>query len=235
MPDLPRLDVVLYGALALLALVLGMRVFGADGQGSGGAGPGGGAAAVATIEPAGPTGAPADALLRVHVAGAVRRPGVYSLPEGSRVLDALREAGGPTRRGDPNALNLAAKVDDGRQVLVPVRPGRDAGAGGGAVATGGAAPTGGAPPTGGDTGGGSGVGGAGPSGRDVAGGPAPLVNLNTATLAELDTLAGVGPVTAQKILEFREQHGGFASVEDLANVPGIGPKRLEALRPKVTT
>jgi competence protein ComEA len=132
----------------------------------------------------------------VHVAGAVRRPGVYRMRPGARVNDAVRRAGGALPGADLAAVNLAAKVEDGRQVVVPER-----------VATG-----------------------------SVAGGPAapgvPL-NLNTATLEQLDTLDGVGPATAQKILDFREEHGGFGSVEDLGQVPGIGDKRLAALREKV--
>jgi competence protein ComEA len=143
----------------------------------------------------------------VHVAGAVRRPGVYRLADGARVQDAVRRAGGAARGADLGGVNLAAKVVDGQQVVVPRRA-VAAGASGGA-ASGGAA---------------------GASGGAVAAQP---VSLNSATLEQLDTLEGVGPATAQKILDWRRDHGGFRSVEDLGQVPGIGPKRLAALRDRV--
>lgn len=148
-----------------------------------------------------------SARVLVHVAGEVRRPGVYRLREGMRVDDALRMAGGATRRADLAAVNLAAKVEDGRQVLVPERA--RGGAGAAAVAAGGAA----APAAG------------------AAGAP---VNLNTATLEQLDALEGIGPATAQAILDFRTENGGFGSVEELGQVPGIGEKRLATLREAVT-
>ena len=151
--------------------------------------------------------APAVAVAREHeagrlvvdVAGAVRRPGVYRVRAGARVEDALRRAGGPTRRADLSQINRAAKLEDGRQVLVPIRPPRT-----GAAVLPGAVST-----------------------------PAVPLNLNTATLEQLDTLDGVGPATAQKILDYRTTHGGFGSVEDLGEIPGIGEKRLAALRDKV--
>ena len=151
----------------------------------------------------------------VHVAGAVRRPGLYHLPAGSRVDDALRRAGGATRRADLTAVNLAAKLEDGRQVLVPERAPV-------AAAAGPAAPGAGGPAAGAGAGGGA------------AGAPAAPVNLNTATLEQLDTLDGVGPGIAQRILDYREQKGGFRSVAELGEVPGIGDKRLAALTPRVT-
>jgi competence protein ComEA len=134
----------------------------------------------------------------VDVAGAVKRPGVFRLPAGSRVEDALQRAGGPTRRADLSQVNRAAKLEDGRQVLVPVRA--PAAAAGSAAA---------------------------PASTTA---PAPPINLNTATLEQLDTLDGVGPATAQKILDYRQAHGGFGSVDELDQVPGIGEKRLAALR-----
>ena len=144
--------------------------------------------------------------LVIHVAGAVRQPGVYRLRSGARVNDAVRRAGGATRRADLGGLNLAAELEDGRQVLVPVR-----------------APQGG--------------GGAGAAAGDAtAPVPAPgqPLNLNTATLEQLDTLSGIGPLTAQKILDFREERGGFGSIEELGEIPGIGEKRLASLREEVT-
>jgi competence protein ComEA len=135
--------------------------------------------------------------LVVHVVGAVRRPGLYRLADGARIADALRRAGGATRRADVSLVNLAAPVSDGTQIVVPRRA---------PVA---AAPT-----------------GAGEPGTTASG---PL-HLNTATVEQLDELPGVGPVTAEKIVEYREQHGAFSSVEDLDAIPGIGPARLEQLR-----
>jgi competence protein ComEA len=141
----------------------------------------------------------------------VRRPGVYRLRAGARVQDAVRRAGGGRANADLNGLNLAAKVEDGRQIIVPTRAGASSAAAGVAAT------------------------GAAPSGAGAAGANAPPVNLNTATLEQLGTLDGVGPATARKIMEYREAHGGFGSVDDLDGVPGIGPKRLAALREHVTT
>ncbi len=132
--------------------------------------------------------------LVVHVVGAVRRPGLYRLPAGSRVADAIERAGG-ARRGAALALvNLAAPLADGGQIVVPVR----------------GVPT--------------------AVGSAVGASPAGPVHLNTATLEELDSLPGVGPVTAQKIVDYRDKHGSFGSVDELDAVPGIGPTRLEQLR-----
>ena len=145
----------------------------------------------------GPAKPAAAGLMYVDVVGAVRRPGLYRLPRGSRVADALARAGGATRKAQLELLNVAAPLADGEQVVVP-RPGTAT-----AVAT--------------------------PSG--VAGAPAAgPVHLSTATAEQLDTLPGVGPVTAQKIIDYRQQHGGFSSVDELDAVPGIGPARMEQLK-----
>lgn len=135
----------------------------------------------------------------VHVAGEVRRPGVYVLAEGDRVQRAVARAGGPRRRADLSGLNLAAPVQDGQQVIVPAR----------------VAP--GAP-------------GATPAAPVAAAGP---LSLSRATAEELDALDGIGPTLAARILEWRTRNGGFASVDQLIEVQGIGPTRLEALRPHV--
>jgi competence protein ComEA len=197
MPAVSRPQLVAYAVAALVVLALGVRFM--QGQ----------AHSAAATAPAGAsTAAPASAAVRIeprratvaliHVAGAVRSPGVYRLRDGERIQDAIRRAGGPRPGADLNAINLAAKVADGQQVVVPRR--------GAAAAVGAAAP----------------------------GGPAqPPVSLNSATAEQLDTLDGVGPATARKILDWRRQHGGFRSIDDLGEIPGIGPKRLAALRGKV--
>lgn len=145
----------------------------------------------------GVTGLPSSRVV-VDVVGAVRRPGLYRLAQGSRIADAVARAGGATRRADLAQVNLAAPLADGEQVVVPRRGGVP-----GAASSGGAA---------------------------APGAPAAPVQLSTATVEQLDTLPGVGPVTAQKILDYREKHGAFSSVDALDAVPGIGPKRLEQLR-----
>jgi len=140
----------------------------------------------------------AGAKVTVDVAGAVKRPGVYRLSSSQRVEDALERAGGPTRRADLSQINRAAKLEDGRQILVPVHASKSA-----------------------------------PTAAATAAAPDQAVNLNTATLEQLDTLDGVGPATAQKILDYRAEHGGFGSVDELDQIPGIGEKRLAALRDHV--
>ena len=142
----------------------------------------------------------------VHVGGAVHRPGLYELPDGSRVFDAVQAAGGATDDADLDSLNLAAKVKDGDKVLVPVRvePGAD-------------------PP----------LGGAAP-GSSAAVAPGGLINLNSATPEQLDSLPGVGPSTAQKIIAYRNEHGGFRTIDELMEVPGIGPAKFEELKDLVT-
>src|SRR5436190_17005313 len=138
----------------------------------------------------------------VHVAGAVRHPGVYRLPGWARLDLAVRRAGGAARGADLEGVNLAAKLADVQQVVVPRK-----GPGGAGAMVAGAMGEGG-----------------------TAQGP---ISLNTATPEQLDQLDGVGPVTAQKILDWRKQHGGFSSVDDLKQIGGIGPKRFESLKAKV--
>jgi competence protein ComEA len=147
---------------------------------------------------------PSRPILVVHVVGEVRRPGLYRLRDGARIADAVRRAGGASRKADLAALNLAAPLVDGIQVLVPSR-----------VAVPPGEPAGGA-------------------GEGANAGVATRVSLSSATVDELDELPGVGPVTAQKIVDYRTEHGPFASVDDLDAVPGIGPTRIEQLRDLVT-
>jgi competence protein ComEA len=221
MLDLSRSELAAYAACVVLVVLLGWRVLRSDGEKSTApvAVRGGVATTTTTGAPEGPSVsvAPArDGSATVHVVGAVRRPGVYRLRLGQRVQDAIRRAGGASGTTDLQAINLAAKIADGQQIVVPRRA---ATTGGSAAAAGGGAPAGTA------VGGSSGAAGAAPSGP---------INLNSATTEQLDTLDGVGPATAQKILEYRTQHGGFSSIDDLAQIPGIGPKKLEALKTQVT-
>ncbi len=148
-----------------------------------------------------PSPTPSATPVLVHVLGAVARPGVVTLGEGSRVLDAINAAGGLTADADPGELNLAAVVADGSQVVIGSR---DDPRGEVRAAT------------------------------PAAGGPADgTVSLNTATQAQLEELPGVGPVTAGRIIAWREQHGRFSRVEELQEVEGIGPKIYADLVPHV--
>jgi competence protein ComEA len=194
MPSISRGRALAYGVAVLAFLVIAgrMTLGGADA-------PHAAPAATAALEV---EEEPAREVV-VHVAGAVARPGLYRLPEGSRVDDAVLLAGGARPKAALDLVNLAAPVVDGQQVIVPLR-----GAGG---AT--------APP------------GAGTGGEVEA--PGVKVRLNSATLEQLDELPGVGPVTAQQILDYREANGAFRSVDELDAVPGIGPATLEQLRPLV--
>ncbi len=148
---------------------------------------------------------PSPKMLFIHVAGSVRKPGVYELPEGKRVVDAIAAAGGSAPGAELDALNLAARLTDSQKIFVPKK--------------------GQAPPN--------------PTGVDAGLSPADsgsgeLIDLNQASLQQLDTLPGVGPVMAQRILEYREAHGGFKSVGELRQVEGIGPKKYDQLKSKVT-
>jgi competence protein ComEA len=190
---LSRSQLLVYGAVAVALLLLGARwIRSADEQGSS---PGGVSFAQSSGEDGGPVevaGEGRDAV--VHVAGAVREPGVYRLPAGSRVTDAVERAGGATAAASPGGINLAALLSDGQQVVVPGRA-----AGGSSAAAGTAA----------------------------ADGP---ISLGTATLEQLDTIEGIGPITAQNILDYRDEQGGLSSVDDLDEISGIGPATMESLR-----
>ena len=143
-------------------------------------------------------------LVVVHVAGKVRHPGLIRAPAGSRVADVLTLAGGPLRGVDLTTLNLARQVTDGEQIIVG--------------ATTQPPPTNQPPST------------TGPSPSSAPNAP---VNLNTATLDQLDALPGVGPVLAQRILDYRTQNGPFTTIDQLQEVPGVGPKKFESLKSHV--
>ena len=195
MAELSRSQLLVDGAIAVALLLLGARwLRSSDGDQKPGFGGVARAAPQSSFElEAG------DGDLVVHVAGAVANPGVYRLPGDSRVTDAVERAGGPTRSAAPDAINLAAKLADGQQVIVPARVPGAAGS-----ATAGADPT--------------------------ADGP---IGLGTATAEQLDTIEGIGPITAEDIIRFRDDHGGLSSVDELDQISGIGPATMEALRDRL--
>ena len=151
----------------------------------------------------------------VHVTGAVSRPGVVTLPPGSRVTDAINAVGGASAEADTQQLNLARVLTDGEQIRVPrigeVLPEP-------------------APQTGGDAASGART----APGKSGGGGASGMVNINTASASELEKLPGIGPALAQRIVEYRDSHGPFASVDALTDVPGIGKAKLEGLREQAT-
>jgi len=188
MPAGSRSTLLIWAVAGVLAVLAGMRLLG-----------GGDAAPppVAVDRPGavGLDSAPGSraepiAELYVHVAGAVRRPGLLRVPEGARVAMALERAGGPARRADLTLVNLAARLQDGQQIVVPER---------------------GAPAAGAD-------------------GATPQVHLSTATAEQLDAIDGIGPTLAERIIEARDENGGFRSLDELSQVDGIGEKRLATLR-----
>jgi len=201
MPELSRTQVVVWGAIAVALLFIGARAV----RGEGGATST--YADYSSTDESGPEsesnfsveGSGGDVV--VDVTGAVAKPGVYRLPEGSRVDEAVQRAGGATGKAQLDSLNLAARLADGQQVVVPERiPGS-------------------------------------PAGAPVAAGASPEedgpISLSTATAAELDTIDGIGPVTAEDIIKFREEHGGLSSVDQLDEISGIGPATMEALRERL--
>jgi len=198
LPDGARTTAAIWIAAALVTVFAVVRLTG------GGSGGGGSAVKIDRAPVAGLHGGGhgGGATIYVHVAGAVRAPGLLKLPAGTRVATAVERAGGARARADLSGVNLAAKLEDGQQVVVPVRgavPGAEAGGAGSA-------------------------GGTGPA----AGGPKP--SLGSATVEQLDQVDGIGPTLAQRIVEYRTQHGGFGSIDELRQVEGIGEKRLETLK-----
>ena len=259
----PRV-LLLVAVLALVAVVWGVTQFSAapraeqvaspsasaesvqavGAQQSPGAQPGTQSAAQSTVQPgAHPSesaqgGASGEATVRVHVAGAVNNPGVYTLPAQGRAVDAIAAASGAAADADLDRVNLAGALSDGVQIYVPhrgetaapaqIQPnGGTANAGQGNAANGAAqngASQGGTQPQPART--------LTPAGSAQKG--STPVNINTATAEELQTLPRIGPAMAQRIIAWREAHGGFRSVDELDAVPGIGPSMLENLRPLVT-
>jgi competence protein ComEA len=186
-----------WGVAAVVAVLLGVRLLG-------------GASAPPPVRVSGSDGAtkrgrgPVRSVgVYVHVAGAVRRPGLYRVADGTRVAAALKRAGGPSAEADLNVVNLAATVEDGQQIVVPERgvapaAGVDSASGAAAGAPGGAT---GAP-----------------------------LSIGAATVEQLEQLDGIGPTLAARIVEHRQAKGGFSSLDQLAEVDGIGEQRLAALK-----
>jgi competence protein ComEA len=193
MPEVSRSQVIVYAAIAVALLLVGARAI---------RGEGGTATSFAAADAGGSKGggfsiSGQSGDLVVDVTGAVRRPGVYRMPAGSRVDDAVTRAGGPTGQAELEVVNLAARLADGQQVVVPER--LPAGAPAAASAT-------------------------------AEEGP---ISLGTATVAQLEEIDGIGPVTAGDIVKFRDEHGGLSSVDQLDQVPGIGPATMAALRDRL--
>jgi len=195
MPELSRSQIIVYGAVAVALLLVGARAI--RGEGDGGATPT--AAAASTSSGLGELSLSSSGGgdVVVDVAGAVRRPGVYRLPVGARVVDAIDRAGGADGGALLEGINRAARLADGQQVMVPERlPG-------GAAAT---------------------------TATAAEDGP---ISLGSASVEQLETIDGIGPVTAAEIVEYRDQHGGLSSVDQLDQVSGIGPATMESLRARL--
>jgi competence protein ComEA len=193
MPELSRSQVVVYVAVAVALLLVGARAIRSE--------EGDGAASAAAPGPVGAGGfsvSSGGGDVVVDVAGAVRRPGVYRLPAGARVVDAIGRAGGAAGGAMLEGINRAARLADGQQVVVPERG-----------------------PAGTVTSAATAMGEEGP------------IGLGGATVEQLETIDGIGPVTAAKIVEYRDQHGGLSSVDQLDGVSGIGPATMESLRARL--
>lgn len=193
-----RKELWMLAAIAAVAVVLALAAWGRGRPAI---------APPATMSPAEitPTGSATVAVVLVHIAGAVRAPGLYEFTAGARVADAVRAAGGPRRSADLDALNLAELLVDGSKLEVPVR---------GAPSSALSVPT---------------------TPALVPGAiPGAAIDLNSADQAALETVPGLGPVKAGAILAHRDQIGGFTSIEQLLDVTGIGPATLESIRPYLT-
>ncbi len=152
--------------------------------------------------------APTKAPLAVHIVGAVPRPGLYEFAEGARVQDAINAAGGLLVDADVDSLNLAALLEDGKQLIIQYQDGGDVTSNDDTVDL--------------------------PS-TDDASPDEELVNINTASLEELNALPGIGPTTAQKIIDYRTENGEYSTIEDIMNVSGIGPATFEEIKDLITT
>jgi competence protein ComEA len=199
--SLTRTQLAVYGAVGVTLLLLGARWI--RSSESGGAEAGG----VSYSTRGSSTGSGSFGVdaqgggdVVVDVAGGVAEPGVYRLPAGSRVNDAVQRAGGATAKAELEQINLAARLADGQQIVVPIRAKSPAGVAASAASA------------------------------DFSTAP---ISLGTATLEELDTIEGIGPVTAQSIIDYRDQHGGIASVDQLDEIDGIGPATMNALRERL--
>ncbi len=198
MDRIGRSQFVVYAAVGIALLIVGSRWLGGAGESSA-ASPGEVHSSQGTAGAGGFSAGVRGEDVVVDVTGAVADPGVYRLPSGSRVDDAVKRAGGATARAGLDSINLAARLTDGQQVAVPT----SVPTGPGVVAAAG--------------------------GSDPAASDAPI-SLSTATVEQLDTIEGIGPVTAQDIVDFRDQHGGISSIDQLNQISGIGPATMEALR-----
>ena len=220
--QLSRRQIIAYVAVAVVVVAVGVRYVVLPRQ----AGPSEAQAVVlapvaASASPTGaePPASPAGSAARRRPtswctsAAPCARPAWCGSPAGARVTDALELAGGPTAKAELAAVNLAAQVTDGQQILVPER--------GAAVAS--------APSSSGSSS--SGALGVAPAGGAT---PGALININTASLEELDALDGVGPSTAQKIIDYRTENGGFKTVDEIKEVPGIGDAKFAAMKDSIT-
>lgn len=208
MPELSPKQLTIWLLIAAAVLMIGARALqGAPAeklelQGEVGVMPGDGETGLGFEDSAGGEGNRDGPRIHVHVAGGVRRPGLYQVPPESRVADAIQRAGGAVGRADLDQVNLAAAVIDGQQVMVPRRGEPTASAGAVSVV---------------DT-------ATPPNGMDAP------ISLAGAQATDLETIDGIGPVTAAKILDFRDQNGGVGSIEELDSVHGIGPATMQTLR-----
>jgi competence protein ComEA len=188
---LSRIQLAVYAAIGIVLVLLGIRAVREESPAGSAQASSGTGLASRPVGGDGPSASNGDVI--VHVAGAVAKPGVYRLPAGSRVADAIERAGGARGAADPDAINLAARLADGQQVVVPARGPVSAGAGTAAT------------------------------GED---GP---ISLGSADQAALEAIDGIGPVTAADIIEFRDESGGVSSIDELDQIPGIGPATIESL------